>query len=570
MCKSLFTVVMIVLTLPVIAFAAPGDFKWKYKGGGVVSSSPALGPDGSVYFGPEDGHLYSLTPQGSLKWKYQAGDWIFSCPAIGSEGTVYFGSWDKYLYALTPQGTLKWQYKDGNMVKCSPAVGNDGSVYFGSRAGSFYALTSQGLLKWEYQADDWIASSPVVGLDDFVYFGSNYTNTIYGANLYALNQDGEFRWQYHIDETILSSPAVDSDGTLYIGAADYCLYALTPEGELKWKYSTGGELNSSAAIGTDGSVYFGSDDGYFYALNSDGLLKWKYLTEGGISSSPAIGADGILYFGSGDGFLYALTPQGKLKWKIQTGGAIISSPVISTDGTLYVGSCDSSLYAIECSSKGLAVTPWPKFRHDNRNTGCCSQGMYATTVVAPQETTCVHSIVPAAYFTNTNAGRVKNFYCHCEIWPKNLDILPLLSPPYHCEYWISYTVEPGDSVLVEFSRWISDNSSAYTARFYATDVFSTPRTVDFEGSVGFVENPQLKSPRLDVSVLLSEMVIAYSVTEDQNATIFLYDALGRLIENEVVQGSGSVSFKSGLASGVYFVKLETGCLSLTRKTAILR
>ncbi|ACI19402.1 hypothetical protein DICTH_1147 [Dictyoglomus thermophilum H-6-12] len=34
-----------------------------------------------------------------------------------------------------------------------------------------------------------------------------------------------------------------------------------------------------------------------------------------------------------------------------------------------MGSKDKYLYAINSKSKGLANSPWPKFHHDNQNTG---------------------------------------------------------------------------------------------------------------------------------------------------------------------------------------------------------
>ncbi|MGB4458065.1 MAG: PQQ-binding-like beta-propeller repeat protein, partial [Defluviitoga tunisiensis] len=58
-----------------------------------------------------------------------------------------------------------------------------------------------------------------------------------------------------------------------------------------------------------------------------------------------------------------------LKWKYETWGLINSSPAIGSDGTIYVGSGDYYLYAIQGESEGLADTPWPKFRNNNRNTG---------------------------------------------------------------------------------------------------------------------------------------------------------------------------------------------------------
>ncbi len=61
--------------------------------------------------------------------------------------------------------------------------------------------------------------------------------------------------------------------------------------------------------------------------------------------------------------------SGSLKWRYETDDWITSSPAIGSDGTIYVGSGDSYLYAIQGESEGLADTPWPKFRKNNRNTG---------------------------------------------------------------------------------------------------------------------------------------------------------------------------------------------------------
>src|SRR5690606_35630142 len=35
-----------------------------------------------------------------VKWSFETGDKIYSTPAIGSDGTIYFGSYDGEVYAL--------------------------------------------------------------------------------------------------------------------------------------------------------------------------------------------------------------------------------------------------------------------------------------------------------------------------------------------------------------------------------------------------------------------------------------------------------------------------------------
>ena len=269
-------------------------------------------------------NVSSGNQSGSLKWKYKTTvNWTYSSPAIGSDGTIYVGSGDYYLYAINPDGSLKWKYKTDYQISSSPAIGSDGTIYVGS----------------------------------------------YDNYLYAINPDGSLKWKYKTGGGISSSPAIDSDGTIYVGSLDNHLYAIKPDGSLKWKYETDSYIYSSPAIGNDGTIYVGSNDWHLYAIKPNGSLKWKYKANFWIYSSPAIGSDGTIYVGSFDKHLYAINPDGSLKWKYETDSRIyFSSPAIGSDGTIYVGSY-GYLYAIQGESEGLADTPWPKFKKNNRNTG---------------------------------------------------------------------------------------------------------------------------------------------------------------------------------------------------------
>ena len=79
----------------------PGTVLWEFKTGGEVNSSPAIGPDGTVYVGSWDNKLYALSGKSGVKlWEFETGSYVHSSPAIGSDGTVYVGSVDKKLYAI--------------------------------------------------------------------------------------------------------------------------------------------------------------------------------------------------------------------------------------------------------------------------------------------------------------------------------------------------------------------------------------------------------------------------------------------------------------------------------------
>ena len=91
--------------------------------------------------------LYALDgDNGRKKWDVEIGA-MSSSSAIGIDGTIYIGTWDGKLLAINgTTGTKLWEFKAGALVS-SPAIGKDATLYFGSGDGNVYALkiTSQGL-----------------------------------------------------------------------------------------------------------------------------------------------------------------------------------------------------------------------------------------------------------------------------------------------------------------------------------------------------------------------------------------------------------------------------------------
>jgi|GEM_PF-1578532 FOG: WD40-like repeat len=356
--------------------------KWSYETGDMLESSPAIGTDGTIYVGSNDGRLYALDAHASseadrVKWSYETGGRIVSAPAIGADGIIYAGSYDGTLYALNPNAAgdadrVKWRFDTGDWIASSPAIGADGTIYVGSYDGKLYALDSYAAhdddrLQWSYDLGDWIVSSPAIDADGTIYAGS-YDGTLYALNPNAAGDADRVKWLYDTGLVIEASPAIGADGTVYIGSYDGKLYALDPDAasdadRLKWFYETGNAIVSSPAIGLDGTIYTGSSDGKLYALHPHAAgdadrVKWSYQTEDGIRSSPVVDADSTIYAGSYDGKLYALNPHAadeaeRVKWSYQTEGEIRSSPAIGADGTIYVGSLDRKLYAL--GAAGLSV-----------------------------------------------------------------------------------------------------------------------------------------------------------------------------------------------------------------------
>jgi len=326
--------------------------KWKFTAGGSVQSSPAIGSDGTLYVGSDDGNLYAVNPDGTQKWQFALAVTARSSPAIASDGTIYVGSTDNNLYAINPDGSEKWRFATGGFIYGSAAIGSDGTVYIGSYDNNLYAVNPDGTEKWRFATGNGIHSSPAIGSDGIIYVGS------FDKNLYAINPDGTQEWLFTTGGEIGSSPAIGADGTVYIGSNDNNLYAINPDGSQKWLFPTGGFVQSSPAIGSDGTIYVGSLDNKLYAVNPDGSQKWQFTTGGVVDSSPAVDSDGTIYVGSNDNNLYAVNPDGTQKWLFAAGGQVDSSPAIGSDGTIYVGSNDNNLYAIESATPTVtAIAP---------------------------------------------------------------------------------------------------------------------------------------------------------------------------------------------------------------------
>ena len=369
--------------------------------------SPAVANDGTIYFstgsytlayGYQPGELYALSPNGTLKWAYYSDKSFFS-PAIGENGWIYLMDHDYKVYAFTPEGTLVWTFDDfeytfvkRDMGQRTPAIGADGTVYVG--ADGLYALDPEtGTPMWHfirYPGTRECIASPVIGDDNTIYV------TIGQDSLYAINPDGTRKWAFGFDnpyELSFATPAIDVSGVIYITSEAFVgiskIYAIDPDGSLKWKYEVEGArpVRASPAIGEDGTIYIATKaiskeiPSRVIALAPDGSELWHldiptiHETPDDVYSSPTVGADGTIYFGAETGWLYAVSREGTLIWDHKLIGINWSGPAIIDDGTLYVAGIDDgmiytgALCAVITSSYGLASSPWPKFHHDNRNTG---------------------------------------------------------------------------------------------------------------------------------------------------------------------------------------------------------
>jgi outer membrane protein assembly factor BamB len=237
-----------------------------------VDTSPAIGADGTVYFGCHY-YLYAVRPSGEVRWRFQAGVdrvKIFSSPAIGPRGTIFFGTQGKRLFALDQNANVLWNVTTGGDNDSTPAVGDGGAVYFGSDDGLVRALDiTSGEMRWEAALGAPVRAPLAIGHDGTVFAAT------YGTKPFVVALDGtngQERWRFHTEEGegafygIQSGVLVDGEGYLYFGGRDHYVYCLTPEGERLWRYETGDQVDANPILGPDGTLYIGSDDRRLYAF----------------------------------------------------------------------------------------------------------------------------------------------------------------------------------------------------------------------------------------------------------------------------------------------------------------
>jgi outer membrane protein assembly factor BamB len=340
--------------------------RWLVQLSSVTDSSPAVGPDGTIYIGTFLHKLWAINPGGTSKWSFEAGSEIWSSPAVSRDSTAYFGCRDRKLYAVGANGREKWSFKTGAWVDSSPALAEDGTVYVGSWDKSLYALGADGDRKWQFETGGPVVSSPAIGGDGTVYFGSH------DGKFYALLPTGNKKWEFATGGPIISSPAVNGDTCLYITSVDGFLYALNLDGTLRFKLKTAGATQSSPVIAADGMIFVGVNQ-ELWEITAEGRLVWTRGMSCPVEAAPMALADSSVCVLCRWGFIACLDRERNQKWGTFLYNYSYNSPGIGTDGTVYAPRDGSYLAALPAGVP-LAKSPWPKFRGNMANTGNVKDG----------------------------------------------------------------------------------------------------------------------------------------------------------------------------------------------------
>jgi outer membrane protein assembly factor BamB len=154
--------------------AETGELRWQFSVQSDVDGSGAIGHDGALFIGADDGHLYALNPDGSPRFRFVAQRDIRSSVGISPAGSIYVTSFDHHLYSIAANGELEWALPTGGILHSSPVVDAQGTIFFGSQDDRLFAVSSAGTILWALDLGADIDSSVaisetgvlVVGADD--------------------------------------------------------------------------------------------------------------------------------------------------------------------------------------------------------------------------------------------------------------------------------------------------------------------------------------------------------------------------------------------------------------------
>jgi len=149
--------------------------------------TPVVDPaSGKIYVGFDDG-LFEVLPDGTSRLLFVPGrERIESPPALGPDGTLYFGASrggaSSTFYAVRPDGTLRWSYAvppgPGRFRNNQAVVDANGTVYVAVK-NTVYAFTAggdgagNGVVLWTFaEATSVYQSSPILGAPGRLYVGS--------------------------------------------------------------------------------------------------------------------------------------------------------------------------------------------------------------------------------------------------------------------------------------------------------------------------------------------------------------------------------------------------------------
>jgi outer membrane protein assembly factor BamB len=308
----------------------PGVIVWTFDPGSSTSSggaSPALGVDGTVYFGTQDGRLLAVDRFGSLLWTYVAAHPIQAAPLIDVDGNLYFRDSLGNLHSVDAGGQCRYVRRQADSlssgVDSAPSMDADGNLYFGTHSGLLLRLGRAPIYAQVGHAPDHRGRSGVQGATQPI-----------------------LAWSVNTQTATVHPPLVFADGVTLVMGADGLARQFDRRGKAKGALALG-QLSHSIVLGNDGCIYNATIDGRVVGRTRlGGILFERKLLDSGALSPLVIAAD-QLHVASSAGRTFQLTTQGEVVRELATAPVGDAAPTIGSDGELLLASTTARLQSFD-------------------------------------------------------------------------------------------------------------------------------------------------------------------------------------------------------------------------------
>ncbi|MCX6645904.1 MAG: PKD domain-containing protein [bacterium] len=190
----------------------------------------AILPNGNIIAtGGTWGKILCFEPEGggTPLWEYQHSWWILHTPAVGPQGNIYFTDYEGFsINAIDENGDFLWDYNTSFYMWASPAIDpNTGNVFVGDRLGHFRCFSpdgdgaGNGEVLWDHVfASTGIDGTAAIDANGDVYVAVGHQPGAPFVGLVKMDGDnGDILWQSDdLGYLVTHAPSIGADGTIFM------------------------------------------------------------------------------------------------------------------------------------------------------------------------------------------------------------------------------------------------------------------------------------------------------------------------------------------------------------------
>ena len=339
------------------ALSPSGALRWKRGVQGRITSSPVVSNTEDIFVTSSDGRLHAFTSTGAQLWRPIVSPFSISGgPALGIDGTLYFGDDAGQLWAVNWfSGRVRAGFPvavntsaSGTAIVGPPVIAGDGTIFVASIGGSVFGVNPDGTVKWSQTS-----------------FSSNFSRSLSVV-------------EREVTRQLISGTVTEISTTVYgvfLAGTEVSLYALSgDDGGVQWSEPiadpASGQI-STPIVDEGGSIYLGTSRAllaFNETLGTNQTSRLRFSLPAANVGTPAIDAGGTIHFVSARA-LRSVNPNGTPNSSYDLTATARGPLTIGRNGVVYVAADNELLTGLNTGTAGLSQGKWPMFQRNSRHTG---------------------------------------------------------------------------------------------------------------------------------------------------------------------------------------------------------